>query len=445
MTEREEALRALREALRHAPDNVPLRLDLADALLARGRPGEAEQEYRRGLTLAPQHLGLKLGLALAFFEQGKDSPALVVVEDLLKRPHTPAAAYLLHARLLLQTGNPERAARQYREAVDADPDLADPHLEQQLGILRETSDGTVHEDGESDLNPTIERPSTENRPPLTFADVGGMDEIKEEVRCRIIHALAHPALYAAYGQSIGGGILMYGPPGCGKTYLARATAGEVGAGFVSVGIHDVLDMWVGQSERNLHAIFERARASRPCVLFFDEVDAVGACRTDWRSGTRRQMINQLLAEMDGVDASNEGVLVLAATNAPWHLDPAFRRPGRFDRVVFVAPPDYLGRIAILRVLCRDKPVDGIDYDQAARKTDGFSGADLKAVVDLAVRARLREAIRDGLPAPLTTRDLLAAAALVRPSTREWFATARNYALYANEGGAYDEILKYLKK
>ena len=237
---------------------------------------------------------------------------------------------------------------------------------------------------------------------------------------------------------------MYGPPGCGKTHLARATAGEIKAGFLSVGLNDVLDMWIGNSEKNLHELFEQARRARPCVLFVDEVAALGASRSDLRHSAARQLINQFLAELDGVQSSNEGVLVLAATNAPWHLDPAFRRPGRFDRILFVPPPDGPARTAILRILCRGKPVREIDYEHLARKADGFSGADLKAVVDLAVEAKLRGALRDGVPKPLATGDLQAAAGSVKPSTREWFATARNYALYSNQGGTYDDVLKYLR-
>jgi transitional endoplasmic reticulum ATPase len=271
-----------------------------------------------------------------------------------------------------------------------------------------------------------------------------MDSLKDEIRMKIIHPITHSELYKAYGKTIGGGILMYGPPGCGKTFLARATAGEVRASFISIGINDVLEMWIGNSERNLHALFDRARRSRPCVLFFDEVDALAASRADMRHGGARQLINQFLAELDGVSASNEGVLILAATNAPWHLDAAFRRPGRFDRILFVPPPDGPARAGIVRLHLAGKPVQEIDHDQIARKTEGFSGADLKAVVDLAIEAKLREAMKEGIPKPMTTRDLLAAAAQVRPSTREWFSTARNYALYSNQGGVYDDILKYLK-
>jgi SpoVK/Ycf46/Vps4 family AAA+-type ATPase len=261
---------------------------------------------------------------------------------------------------------------------------------------------------------------------------------------KIILPLRQPELFKAYGKKIGGGILMYGPPGCGKTFLARATAGEVKAGFLAVGISDVLDMWIGQSEKNLHGIFEQARAHRPCVLFFDEVDALGANRTDMLKSGGRQIINQFLSELDGVAASNEGVLILAATNAPWHLDPAFRRPGRFDRILFVPPPDAPARAAILRLQLKGKPVAEIDFDALAKKTDGYSGADLKAVVDVAVEEKLRAAMSSGTLQPIATKDLLEAIKRQKPTVRDWFETARNHALYANQSGLYDDILAYLK-
>jgi transitional endoplasmic reticulum ATPase len=148
--------------------------------------------------------------------------------------------------------------------------------------------------------------------------------------------------------------------------------------------------------------------------------------------------------MDGISSNNDGLLILAATNSPWHLDPAFRRPGRFDRVLFVPPPDAPARASILQILCRGKPIQDLDYAQLAKRTDQFSGADLKAVLDLAIEAKLREAMKAGIPKPLLTADLAAAASSLKPTTKEWFATARNHALYANQGGIYDDILKYLK-
>ena len=461
----DEAIQALREALRFSPENLPLRKHLAETLLSHGHADQAEAVFRNALALAPDDAQIKAGLAHAYHQQGKGTHALVLIEDLLKGPEVPARAFLLHARLLFRGGEVEKAVDQYRRAIDADRSIADPEFAGRLGIrvkaeapadLDEPEDDDEEDD--DDLPPDVVDGRVRNswreaeagpgtsveRPAQSFQDVGGMEGLKDEIRIKIIHPLAHPELYKAYGKTVGGGILMYGPPGCGKTHLARATAGEIHAGFLSVGINDVLDMWLGNSERNLHQLFQQARRESPCVLFFDEVDALAASRSDLRASAGRQLVNQFLSELDGVQTTNEGVLILAATNAPWHLDAAFRRPGRFDRILFVPPPDLPARASILRLLCRGKPIHDLDFEHLAKKTDGCSGADLKAVVDLAVEAKLREAMKLGVPKPLTTKDLATAASSVKPSTRDWFSTARNYALYSNQGGLYDDILKHLK-
>lgn len=450
----DEALRALREALKISPDNAPLRQHLAESLLRLARPDEAEKEFRMALALAPDNSTLKIGLARAFQQQGKISHAVALLDELTEQPKAPGEAYVLHARLLYGEGEVERSVRQYRRGVEADPAAADLEFAGRLGIQADADDDddasifeSEVEDGrvrESWQDAGVEPAADMERPKIQFEDVGGMESVKDEIRMKIIHPLTHPELYEAYGKKIGGGILMYGPPGCGKTHLARATAGEINANFISIGISDVLDMWIGNSERNLHELFEQARRNRPCVMFFDEVDALGASRSDMRQSAGRNLINQFLSEMDGVDANNEGVLILAATNAPWHLDSAFRRPGRFDRIIFVPPPDAGARSGILQLQARDKPVEDIDFKHLAKKTEGFSGADLKAVMDVAIEAKLKEAMKAGIPTPLRTKDLAKAAGSLKPTTREWFATARNHALYSNQGGIYDDILNYLK-
>lgn len=442
----DDTVRVLREALRVSPNNLPLRMHLAQLLQQQGHLEESEKEYREALSLSPQNTELKLGLANVYLLQSKNSQALVIVEDICKRADAPAKAHVLFARLLLRAGDVANAVSQYKLAIENDPSVEDPELSDHLGIGKfeessEVSDGRVRASWQSSNGPFEKELE---RPKINFQDVGGMEALKEEISLKIVYPLLHPEMYRAYGKSIGGGILMYGPPGCGKTHLARATAGEIKAGFMAIGINDVLDMWIGNSERNLHEIFAQARKNTPCVIFFDEVDALGGRRSDMQAGTGRHLINQFLSEMDGVEHSNDGVLILAATNAPWHVDPAFRRPGRFDRVLFVPPPDEPARASILRLHCRNKPTENIDYDSIAKKTDQFSGADLQAVIDQSVEGKLRDAMKTGIPKPLTSNDLLAAAKKMKPTTREWFSTARNYAVYSNQGGVYDDVLKYLK-
>ena len=443
-------LDGLRQALRVSPDNVPLRALLARQLLADGQAGEAEAEYRRALALAPRDAALAVGLAEAFLAGGKTAEAAVTLEALAEQSGRPARALLVWAKALAAEGDTDAAARRYRQAVSEDDALADPAFAASLGLTREPDgddDGPAFEIGgrlrgarqPDDAAPT---PDAE-RPEVTFQDVGGMEALKEEIRRKLIYPMQKPELYAAYGKRAGGGLLLYGPPGCGKTHLARATAGEVDAGFLAIGLHDVLDMWIGESEKRLHGVFETARELAPCVLFFDEVDALGASRSDLRQSGGRHVINQFLSELDGVGSDNDGVLVLAATNAPWHLDSAFRRPGRFDEIVFVPPPDRSARAEILALLLRDRPTAKLDLDAVAKKTDQFSGADLRAVVETAVDACLDQALKTGTPAPITTKTLLAAARRRRPTTADWFSTARNHALYANESGLYDDVLQYL--
>ena len=459
---------ALEAALTLSPGNAPLRRQLGNLLMGCGRVADAERVLR-DVTGEPTP-GLQAALARCFLMQGKRSEATAVAESLVARADVPTEVLLSACRSLRDLDERAAARAAYRRAVTQDADVADPELAAAIGIdLAAEAEAakdkaadrpTWNEDEEEDEDDEVDEEGRVvlridggagppeglevERPDVNFSDVGGMDALKEQIRLKIIAPLENAELYAAYGKAIGGGILMYGPPGCGKTHLARATAGQIESKFISVGIHDVLDMYLGNSEQKLHGLFEYARSNTPCVLFFDEVDALGAKRSDMRGSAGRQVINQFLAELDGVKASNDGLLILAATNTPWALDTAFRRPGRFDRVLFVPPPDAAGAAAILRVLLQGKPQERVDTDGVAKKCRGFSGADLKAVVDVAVEAKLAKAMKTGTPEPLTTKDLLKAAKQVKPSTKEWFGTAKNHALYANEGGQYDEVLEYLK-
>ncbi|TYB58861.1 AAA family ATPase [Nonomuraea sp. PA05] len=450
-------LQALREAARLSPDNLPLRRLLAGQLLAKGYLADAEAEFRAALALSPQDPELIAGLADAFIRQSAFGAAMAALEPLLAAPGYPPAVGVLAARALLGEGDTGRAAFRYFEATSRDASVADPALEARItGSTRPApsppATGTPAPPGpESPFLPSVPLPGDTTtaeveRSKVSFADVAGMDAVKEALRIKLLLPMQQPEMFAAFGKRAGGGVLLYGPPGAGKTHLARAAAGELGAAFVNVGLADILDMYIGNSERNLRATFDLARRNRPCVLFFDEVDALAGRRSDMRSAHGRQLVNQFLSELDGVDQdANEGVLVLAATNAPWYVDVAFRRPGRLDQPVFVPPPDQHARAAILRILCRDKPLAEMDYDAVAQASEHFVGADLKGVVDRAVEAKLQQSLSAGRPIPLTTQDLLAAARSVRPTAvREWMGTARNYVMHANDSGAWDELMPWVK-
>src|SRR5262245_28075129 len=282
------------------------------------------------------------------------------------------------------------------------------------------------------------------KPGVTLSDVAGMEDVKRRLNLAFLAPLKNPEMMRMYGKTLRGGLLLYGPPGCGKTYIARATAGELGAKFIAVGLSDVLDMWIGQSERNLREIFQAARRNAPCVLFFDEIDALGQKRSLQRHSAARNVVNQLLSEMDSVNADNEGIFILAATNHPWDVDTALSRPGRLDRTLLVLPPPGAAGMAILQLQSRQRPIDKIDFKWLAEKTAEFSGADLVHLFESAVELAMEVSLSGGRVRPIGMNDFKKALKEIKPSTRAWFEVARNYAMFANDGGTYDELLDYLR-
>ena len=280
---------------------------------------------------------------------------------------------------------------------------------------------------------------------VCLADVGGMIEVKNRLEASFLAPMRNPELRRLYAKSLRGGLLLYGPPGTGKTFIARAVAGEMGAGFLSVMITDILDPYIGKSEANIHNVFQQARKHAPCVLFLDELDAIGLKRSASNSTIMRSTVNQLLAELDGIGSDNEGVYLLAATNAPWDIDPALRRPGRLDRTLLVLPPDEPARATILHTHLRERPVEGIDLQILARMTEGLTGADLSHVCDSAAEKALLDSVRTGRPRLMNMQDMYAALREVRPSTGPWFETARTVVEYSDTSGEYAELREWMKR
>lgn len=279
---------------------------------------------------------------------------------------------------------------------------------------------------------------------ISFDDVGGLEKVKQQIRRKIIRPFENPGLVAKFKRKAGGGVLLYGPPGCGKTMMARAVATEVNAGFTEVRAAEVLDRYIGVAEQRIAEMFEYARANRPHVLFFDEVEALAQRRQFDSSYKVNTVVSVLLTEMDS--NKNEGILMLGATNLPWSLDTAFRRPGRFDRTLFVPPPDKIARAFILKRLLEGRPVsDMLSLEALVKRTGGFSGADLESLVETAVDYALDSSLSPESITLITNDHFEDAFDEVKSTTREWLSEARNFGEYANQSGMYDDLREFLKK
>ncbi|MDW5324070.1 ATP-binding protein [Plantactinospora sp. KLBMP9567] len=440
---------SLTSAVNASPQDVPLRLHLAGLLLDVGRPAEAIAHVGQALASNPADPQAQALMQRAL--RG-GAPAPVSGTPIPGTPTPgPATGPDAAAEAAAGTGAAPKPPRPTRS----------PGPDQPGGPGQPGDDPlAAYEQELADVVPPRFSPAGDQPEPVTgdadrmfdvevstvrLGDVGGMTEVKERLELAFLGPLRNPELRKLYGKSLRGGLMLYGPPGCGKTFLAKAIAGEMGAKFISLSIVDVLDMWIGNSERNLHELFQTARRSAPCVLFLDEVDALGHKRSKVTSSGMRTIGNQLLAELDGVEGNNEGVFVLAATNTPWDVDPALRRPGRLDRVVLVLPPDAPARTSILEYHLRDRPIANIDVRRIVAATEDFSGADLAHLCESAAEYAMADSIRRGEVRMIEQRDFDRALKDVRPSTRPWFATARNVAMFANEGGMYDDLVGYLKR
>jgi SpoVK/Ycf46/Vps4 family AAA+-type ATPase len=391
---------------------------------------------RRAVAAAPDDLDLRLHLTVMLIEAGEASEAIGSAAAALQLDPTSERAKALMARALATTpaGPPEAEPPSTSDRFDWE------RAEQQVGDLADPMFVADAVGPEPDVSAYDVERST-----ITLADVGGMQDVKARLDAAFLAPLRNPELRRLYGKSLRGGLLLWGPPGCGKTFLARAVAGELGAGFVSIGLTDVLDPYIGNSERNLHEAFQLARRSAPCVLFIDELDALGQRRSMTRNNAMRGTVNQLLTELDGAEADNEGVFVLCATNQPWDVDPALRRPGRLDRTLLVLPPDEKAREAIFRHHLAKRPIEGIDVRKLARSSDLLSGADIAYVCEQAAERALLESAQSGSARLINMADLVEALKGTRPSTTAWLDSARNVALFSDDDGTYKELRSYLKR
>jgi len=347
-------------------------------------------------------------------------------ELLIKQQFISAEIYTGAAFCLYHLTRKKEAVNKYAGAKKYDDFIPVPELEE---LMRETRAAVPvlevisGQAGKADVLQLY----TKDDDKICFKDIAGMDYLKKILRMQIIEPFLRPGIFARFKKKAGGGILLYGPPGCGKTMIAKAVSAECNAYYISVGISDVLNMWVGESERNLAAIFEKARAHKPSLLFFDELDALAYSRSKSDSHHGRTVVNEFLAQMDGINSDNDQVLILSASNMPWDIDPAMKRPGRFSRQIFIPPPDTMAREEMLRLKLEEVP------------------ADIDGIIDLAKESALMDILESGEERNLKQEDLFQAVNKYHPSTIEWLKTACNLARYAGANDSYRDVEKYLKK
>jgi len=281
--------------------------------------------------------------------------------------------------------------REKMDIIDIDDDTIDAEV---LEALCVTNDHFKFAQGHT--NPSSLRETVVEIPNITWDDIGGLEETKKDLQEMILYPIEHPDKFQKFGMSPSKGVLFYGPPGCGKTLLAKAVANECSSNFISVKGPELLTMWFGESEGNVREVFDKARAAAPCVLFFDELDSVGVARSSGgggdAGGAGDRVLNQLLTEMDGA-GQKKNLFFIGATNRPEILDEALIRPGRLDQLIYIPLPDFVARVGIIKAVLRKSPVaPNVNMDFLAQQCEGFSGADMTELCQRATKAAIREAI-----------------------------------------------------
>ncbi|HST84129.1 MAG TPA: AAA family ATPase [Kineosporiaceae bacterium] len=438
------------------PSAIPVRIHLAGLYLSGGMAELALAHSMTVLTLAPEDTSALSLAAAAAAATGKDEladsyrllhAALLTGEALTSPPESGAPRPAESSgpersgpeRSTPEPSTPEPSTRELSTPQPSAPEPArashprpvDPAQRDLFGL---------------DAEPILDSTGWDSSDPreVTLADVAGMADVKRRLQRSLLGPMANPTLSEAFGKQLRGGLLLWGPPGTGKTFIARALSGELGAHFFSATPADIYGSFFGQSEQNVARLFAEARQEAPGVVFLDELDAIGGRRSRRNTDQARAVVNQLLTELDGL-ASNEGVYVLAATNAPWDVDEALRRPGRFDRTILVLPPDEPARNTLLQMELRGRPVaPGIDLARLVRSTETYSGADLVRVVEAATERALERSMELGIVSPVTDADLQAAVRDTPASTRSWLSTAATYLAHVGDSEDFHELRGYLR-
>ncbi len=447
-----ELLEGLEAAVAASPDNVPLRLHLGLLLLRAGRHADALEQCAAVLQRMPDHRGaLDLAASATMAVEpprwATDRPDRGRVAPQPSRPSSGGRPTLEAVRE--RPGPPEEAQRRepLREAARAGASVASAArplaAEQPVAFEEGEPEETEELARGSQVATLLEDLGLEIEPAgVTLADVGGMTSVKQWLASAGPVPQAERSPRRRLQRALRGGLLEYGPGGCGKTFMARAIAGELRVGFLPVDLGELLGQRPGEGWRSLHEVFQATRLAAPCVLLLDQLDAVGDGPGTRQGSFSRGVVEQLVAELQLIRDEHDEVTVVAASENPWDVDPLLRE--RMGRRLLVLPPDREAREAILWDAIGDYPVAELNVPSLAGRTEGFSATDLIILADSAVEIATERAISSGRDRPVSMNDFDRALVGIQPSPPAWLALARDFVLYAGHGGVYDDLLAYLR-
>ncbi len=419
--------------LKLAPNNDNV-LNILGLMASENNDLNAALDYfNRALIVVPKDSVILANRARVFYKMGKYEEAIADCNKSLGFRPKSDWVLLQRARCYVKLNRKNDAINDLKGSLAITPNYTDA-----LDLLSELSGGIRLT--EEDVKRGLTSFNTPEIPKITFSDVVGMDALKDELRNAVIYPFLNPDLAKEYDIRIGGGILLYGPPGCGKTWIIKAAAGGAKLNFIDVRISDIMDVWIGNSERNIHNVFELARKNSPCILFFDEIDALGAKRESVTTSSIRQVINTFLTELDGASSSNDKILVVGATNIPWGVDYAISRPGRLGNFIYVPAPDHTARSALFKHYLKTKPVEeDIDYEKLADATQFFSTADIAFVTGEAAKIPWNIAIKTGVKRKVNMEDLTSVISKQKPVLPEWYENARVVVSASSEKDRYQAL------
>ncbi len=413
------------------PRNPVIYNNRGDAYYRKQEFENAILDYDKAVSLNPKYLKAYYNRGLAYACQQDYERAIEDFDKVVELNPEFAEAYHIRGLAYDYMQDYDRAITDYDKAVELKPDFQEAMNHRDLA--KSKKEGTVDSEGQpataatgGEQGNTVNAAKLLQKPNMSFKEVAGLEQLKELINDSIVYPLLQPELARKYGKLGGGGVMFYGPPGCGKTYIVKAAAGECKAAFMNAKISDIMDMYVGNTEKNLHNIFETARKNSPCIVFFDEMEALGGRRDQMQQQPYQKMaVNQMLYEMDGVEAKNDNVLIIGATNAPWSVDPALRRSGRFSKHMFVPEPDRKSRKALFELHAGKRPLKGgIRWGRLARATIGYSAADIKQICDDAAAIPWKEAFKSGKERPVQMKDFIAAIKKRKSSLPPWYESAK---------------------